>query len=187
MALLRRIKSSHRVPTTASFAFVSSLVPKTPKGAELLLFSHKICPYCCKTTVTNDDDLLMYSYFELQVIVSWRQALLRFLGIPFAEQEVSPLTKSLIKWSADYKKVPIAVFADGKVVNDSAVIIDEILKRFKPNEVDANFNSAEAQKWSAWSTATLAVMMYPNITRTFAECRQTLAYFGGPFSRLLKQ
>jgi glutathione S-transferase len=117
-------------------AFSALAIPQPPIEAEVLLFSHKICPYCCKTV-----------------------ALLRHLGVPFSEQEVSPLTKNQIKWSAEYKKVPIAVFADGKVYNDSAVIADELMKRFPLADDGKSFSSASALEWAEWSTATLAVMM----------------------------
>lgn len=143
----------------------------------MLLFGHRICPYCCKT-----------------------KALLQAQGVAFSEVEVSPLTKAQIKWSLEYKKVPIAVFAsDGAVVNDSAAIADALFERFgaapklallptgapagaadSGGSAGATFDSAEARQWAAWSTEKLAVYMYPNMTRSFAECRQALAYFSDP-------
>jgi hypothetical protein len=55
------------VPTPASRALSAAAVavPKVPAGAELLLYSYKICPYCART-----------------------RALLAMQGVPFTE--VSP-------------------------------------------------------------------------------------------------
>jgi microsomal prostaglandin-E synthase 2 len=129
-----------------------STVPTVPAGAEVLLFSYKICPYCCKT-----------------------KAFLDFKEIPYSEVEVSPLTKRQIKWSAQYKKVPIAVFTGGEVVNDSAKIIDVLLAK-QGAASDPHFASTDARVWADWASSRLAVYMYPNMTRTFAECRSALAY-----------
>lgn len=65
------------------------------------------------------------------------EAALDFLKVPYKSVEVDPLTRSQIKFSKersfrchfpskDYKKVPIAVFADGKVVGDSTKIVDAV-------------------------------------------------------------
>ena len=78
------------------------------------------------------------------------EAALDFLKVPYKSVEVDPLTRSQIKFSKegsrcsfhlfpmlfssffiylalkDYKKVPIAVFADGKVVGDSTKIVDTV-------------------------------------------------------------
>lgn len=128
-------------------------LPTVPHGADLVMFVYKICPYCCKA-----------------------KALLNFHRVSYAAVEVSPLTKRQIKWSQEYKKVPIAVFADGSVLNDSGLIIDRLLQTNEA-QIPKEFASAEARQWASWSTDRLAVLMYPNLTRTFAECRQTLAYF----------
>lgn len=85
--------------------------------------------------------------------------------------EVNPLTKKQLKWSAAYKKVPIAVFAsDGLVVPDSAAIADALLERFGPppaasassGTVDAagrggSFADEGARQWASWATSKLAV------------------------------
>jgi len=121
-----------------------------PSPARLALFSYKICPFCAKV-----------------------KAVARHAGIALHTIEVNPLTKSQISWSKDHRKVPIAVMDDGRVVVESDLIVEELLKLSAPDDV---FASAEAQKWSKWATNDLALMMYPNITRNFAECREALAY-----------
>jgi microsomal prostaglandin-E synthase 2 len=84
----------------------------------------------------------------------------------------------------------VAVFASGEVVNDSSDIIDSLLTKF--GGASRNFTSQDALKWSKWSTDKLAVYMYPNITRTFSECRSALSYFSnakgiGAFDAFLTQ
>lgn len=136
-----------------------------PPGAALKIFNYTICPYCCKA-----------------------KALLRFLEVAYAPVEVSPLTKSQISWSKDYRKVPIAVFDDGLVVKGSDAIVDELLARYPAPE---SFQNPESRKWAAWATNELAVYMYPNMTRSFDECRAALAYvhsgnFGWMESMMIK-
>ena len=53
------------------------------------------------------------------------KAVLDYLRIPYKVVEVNPLTKGEIKFSKDYRKVPIVVF-DGLQVNDSSPIIEHI-------------------------------------------------------------
>lgn len=156
MSTMRKL--STRITTTAG-RNLSTVIPTVPSGADIILFSFKICPFCCKT-----------------------KALLHASEVPYSEVEVSPLFKSQLSWSNEYKKVPIAVFPDGEVVNDSSKIMEAILERTKMAEKgnggsdDEGFASASARKWATWSTEELAVLMYPNMTRTFAECRSALAY-----------
>ena len=97
----------------------------------------------------------------------------RYTKTPLALTEVNPLTKAEIKFSTEHRKVPIAVFDDGSVVVESAAIVDELLRRSPPPE---DFASPAARKWAAWATSDLAPMVYPNITKTYGECRRALAY-----------
>ena len=61
--------------------------------------------------------------------------------------EVNPLTKSKLGWSKEYKKVPVAVFQDGEVVNDSAQIMDAVLARSNGGgDANASFAGPEAMR-----------------------------------------
>eukprot|EP00615_Pteridomonas_danica_P006852 CAMPEP_0114350374 /NCGR_PEP_ID=MMETSP0101-20121206/16309_1 /TAXON_ID=38822 ORGANISM="Pteridomonas danica, Strain PT" /NCGR_SAMPLE_ID=MMETSP0101 /ASSEMBLY_ACC=CAM_ASM_000211 /LENGTH=218 /DNA_ID=CAMNT_0001489565 /DNA_START=61 /DNA_END=717 /DNA_ORIENTATION=+ len=102
---------------------------------------------------------------------------MKHFGIAYKDVEVSPLSKSQISWSKDYQKVPIAVFSDGKVVCDSSLIIQEVLDRQEQSTSIDLFISNEAKEWEKWSTEKLAILMYPNMTRSFSECRQLLSYY----------
>ena len=145
-------------------------IPSVKKGAEVLLYQYKICPFCNSV-----------------------KALLHHQNIPYSSVEVNPLTKSQLGWSKEYKKVPVAVFQDGEVVNDSAQIMDAVLARSNGGgDANASFAGPEAMRWSSWAKDSLAVNMYPNMTRSFAECRDTLAYFSdtpgiSPLDALLVQ
>lgn len=151
MARNLRVNTSTNVPKM----LFSSLVPSVPSNSDVLMFSYKICPFCCKA-----------------------KAVMNYFNTLYSEVEVSPLTKKQINWSKDYKKVPIAVFSDGKVVCDSSAIIEELLSRNKLNENQMNsFTSDDARHWEQWSTDRLAILMYPNMTRSYKECRELLSYY----------
>jgi microsomal prostaglandin-E synthase 2 len=106
------------------------------------------------------------------------KALVHFLESRYTDVEVSPLTKKQLSWSKDYKKVPIAIFGDGKVVCDSSVIIEELLERNKDSsKLNSSFSNAEAKHWETWSTERLAILMYPNMTRSYKDCRELLSYY----------
>lgn len=154
--LIRSSISDNKMIGNLVIARFSSSIPSVPSNSEVLTYSYKICPYCCKA-----------------------KALLHFFETKYSDVEVSPLTKKQISWSKDYKKVPIAIFADGKVVCDSTAIIEEILKRNNDsNKIDKlEFVSSSARFWEQWSTDKLAILMYPNMTRSFGECRELLSYF----------
>ncbi len=127
-----------------------SSAPPPPEGATLRLFGYAICPFC-------------------HVV----RSAARYTGTTIALTEVNPLTKAEIKFSTEHRKVPIAVFDDGSVIVESAAIVDELLRRRPPSE---DFASPAARTWAAWATGELAPMVYPNITKTFGECRRALAY-----------
>ena len=136
-----------------------SAVPSVPSGATLRLFGYQICPFC--HTV---------------------KSVARSAGVPLAFTEVNPLTKSEIGFSKDHRKVPIAVMDDGSVVVESETIIEELLRRSPPG--DASFASEDAKRWAKWAASDLAVMMYPNITRNYEECKLALSYASTAFSPL---
>ena len=101
--------------------------------------------------------------------------------MPYETTEVNPLTKREIKeWSGGYRKVPIAVLA-GEQVNDSPVIAQTLMERMGAagvlSEAElARFRSAKALEWAAWSDKGLAVLLFPNITRSFGEAYEAFGY-----------
>jgi len=92
--------------------------------------------------------------------------------------EVDPLTKTELSFSKDYKKVPVAIVND-VIIGDSNKIIKEILASIHNDQKKSNikeFVSDDTDEWIEWSEKKLAVMLYPNITRSFEESWETFAY-----------
>merc|ERR1740138_2005753 len=119
-----------------SLARLAAAAGADASAAQLRLFQYAICPFCNKT-----------------------KAALDFLRVPYSSVEVDPLTRSQIKFSKDYKKVPIAVFQDGAVVGGSTEIVDRVMG--KDSGIDgvgqdlagvdgAHFLSDEAREWNKW-------------------------------------
>ena len=101
--------------------------------------------------------------------------------MPYETTEVNPLTKSETKaWSGGYRKVPIAKIG-GEQVNDSAVISSALLDEFGAAGVLgakelAEFRSPKALEWAKWSDEKFAVLLFPNITRSYSESYQAFGY-----------
>jgi microsomal prostaglandin-E synthase 2 len=130
----------------------SSTVPK-----DVVVFQYKICPFCNRV-----------------------KAVLDYLRIPYKVVEVNPLTKGEIKFSKDYRKVPIVVF-DGLQVNDSSPIIehisDDVVKaNSKMMKKHSGLFTQDTDKWGEWSEKRLAVYLYPNITRSMEESWECFEY-----------
>merc|ERR1712176_61200 len=66
------------------------------------LYQYEICPFCCK----------------VKAFLDWQK-------IAYQTIEVNPISKAEIKFSTDYRKVPIAML-DGKQINDSSAIISAL-------------------------------------------------------------
>lgn len=141
--------------------------PRTSCAAEVVadpivfkpkIYQYLICPFCNRVK----------SYLD-------------YCGIEYETVEVNPLTKGEINFAVEVKKVPIA-FINGTKVEDSARIIEVItdmgnrgeLKNFPGPE----FFPEDTAQWNEWSEKKLAVMLYPNITRTMEESWECFEYAG---------
>ena len=144
--------------STAGSAAATNLSLKKDFGKknvpEITVYQYKICPFCNRV-----------------------KAYLDFLNIPYTAVEVNPLTKGEIKFSKDYKKVPLITIGDTQV-NDSSPILEHITANLvaTDNAEKLGFFPEDTQKWSDWSEKRLAVMLYPNITRSFEESWECFAY-----------
>jgi microsomal prostaglandin-E synthase 2 len=119
------------------------------------VYQYLICPFCNRVK----------SYMD-------------FVGIEYDTVEVNPLTKSEITFPVTSKKVPIAIL-DGKTFEDSSVIIEAITKYAEEKKLKfpgKSFFPADTEKWNEWSEKKLAVMLYPNITRSFEESWECFGY-----------
>jgi len=126
------------------------------------LYPYEICPFCNKV-----------------------KAMLDLFKVPYETVDVNPLSKKEIKFSADYRKVPIMMLGQGgeeaTQVNDSPLIASQLLDRIEaarilPSADMANFRSPSALEWARWSDEKLAVLLFPNITRSFSESFQAFGY-----------
>ena len=129
------------------------------KTAEIILYQYKICPFCNAV-----------------------KALLDYQNVPYKSVEVNPMSKEETKsWSIDgYKKVPILTI-DGVQINDSMNIIDEIIDMLSKagsisNSEKKLYDGKKAKEWASWANKTLAVLLFPNITRNFSESWQAFSY-----------
>lgn len=127
------------------------------EGLRITLYQYKICPFCCKV-----------------------KAVLDFYKVPYETLDVNPLTKAEIKFSSDYRKVPIARLGQ-EVVRDSPVIVKRIADmlyaaRVAPTRDLDVFFSPDAMRWAEWADKELAVLLFPNITRSFGESFQAFSY-----------
>merc|ERR1712187_926640 len=110
---------------------------------------YEICPFCCK----------------VKAFLDWQKT-------AYQTNEENPISKAEIKFSKDYRKVPIAVL-DGEQVNDSSAIISALADGRLPADA---FTDPETAKWMEWVDEELAVLLFPNITRSFSESFQAFGY-----------
>lgn len=135
---------------------------------DITLYQYLICPFCSRVK----------SYLD-------------YSKIPYSAVEVNPLTKGeLQSIDTKLKKVPIAI-VNGVVVEDSLAIIRAIGEHSHHHHDHHGSTSSEKRRssssfkqlwtsdteyWSEWSEKKLAVMLYPNITRSFEESWECFAY-----------
>ena len=133
---------------------------------EILLYQYQICPFCNKI-----------------------KSFLDYYGLKYSTIEVNPLSKEEIKTNlsdqTDYKKVPICVI-NGEVVCDSSVIMRKLqsmladrnvlLKEHRDGSGSGEEGAAGEVVWTEWVDKSLAVLLFPNITRNFPESWQAFSY-----------
>lgn len=150
------------VSSVVSRAFCSdngNSSPQPVKQTKPVIYQYLICPFCNRVK----------SYLD-------------FINVKYDTIEVNPLTKAEINFPVDNKKVPIAFF-NGVKVEDSAKIIERITEMGESGEFEHGFPSKsffpeDTTHWTEWSEKKLAVMLYPNITRTFEESWECFEYAG---------
>jgi len=137
----------------------ASSSPTSSPPVKITLFQYKICPYCNRV-----------------------KSLLDFLDIEYTSVEVSPLTKSQLK-STSHKKVPVIKITDDDnetILADSALIVNYFTnphsKIKSTRKLPKDFIPSDSEKWMEWSDRKLAVMLYPNITRSFKESWECFEY-----------
>lgn len=153
------------------------------KRPSVELYQYAICPFCHKV-----------------------RAVLDYFKVPYDAVEVNPLTKKELsaccalpvaclslamfvipygmyscvatEFSESYKKVPISII-NGETINDSGVIVqrlEQVLADAVPTEDLQRFFNPEVAHWLKWVDTSLAVLLFPNITRNFSESWQAFGY-----------
>ncbi|KAH9306602.1 hypothetical protein KI387_011006 [Taxus chinensis] len=150
----------------ASSSFSTAVAKERPPPEfipkELVLYQYEACPFCNKV-----------------------KAFLDYYDLPYKIVEVNPISKKEIKWS-DYKKVPILV-VDGKQLNDSSAIINDLDKQIHSNkERLLTKDTEEDEKWRRWVDEHLVHVLSPNIYRSASEALESFDYIttNGNFTTL---
>lgn len=115
------------------------------------LYQYEICPFCCK----------------VKAFLDWQK-------VGYSTVEVNPISKAEIKQFAPYKKVPAAL-VDGNQVTDSANILSTIATAMDAKVAD-ELADPEVQRWLEFADKELAVLLFPNITRSFGESFEAFGY-----------
>jgi len=131
------------------------------------MYQYEICPFCNKI-----------------------KAVLDFHKVPYKTIEVNPLTKSELSFTKDlpedhpahkYRKVPL-VRIGGDVVADSPVVLDRLVEGLgKEGVIGAaqmarDYKDPKVAEWVRWADKELAVLLFPNLTRTLSESYQAFGY-----------
>jgi microsomal prostaglandin-E synthase 2 len=127
---------------------------------DIVLYQYAICPFCNKV-----------------------KAVLDFYGLRYRTVEVNPLNKAELKDESaiqtDYRKVPLATI-DGEIVTDSPVILRRVLSLLEDRGIatktQGEGSGGSDEEWMQWVDKSLAVLLFPNITRNFPESWQAFSY-----------
>jgi microsomal prostaglandin-E synthase 2 len=181
---IQRLASSKSIlPTKVSGTpFYSQIrrLTSTQSSPSITLFQYSICPFC-----------------------NINKALLSYSNTPYTIKEVNPLTKAEIKFSTDYKKVPIAIIEEEQIngsknINSALLEIplvrNNLEKKWIEKSLDFNdmdmskFTSSNATKWNDFANEELAPILYPNICNTLRESRNAFEYVNDvkEFSKMQK-
>jgi microsomal prostaglandin-E synthase 2 len=155
-AIIGKYKVSERLTLCSGLSTVAAPVPST-LAPKITLYEYKICPFCNKV-----------------------KAYLDYLEVDYESVEVNPLTKSELTFQKEFKKVPVVIL-NGLTSGESAEIILKITDTINSGtyaivKPPSTFYPEDTQEWSDWADKKLAVMLYPNITRTMSESWECFSY-----------
>ena len=159
MPIFLKLLVNRQAVVTKAVVSLSLLARQSSSLAEsqeskVVLYQYKICPFCSRV-----------------------KSLLDYMDVPYDSVEVSPLTKSQLSFTT-HKKVPVAKI-DNNIIAESADIISYLLdpKKFPQGiKLSKSFLPDDSEQWTLWSEKKLAVMLYPNITRTYNESWECFNY-----------
>ena len=127
------------------------------------LYQYAICPFCNKT-----------------------KAVLDYANVPYEAVEVNPLSKAEIKWSKDYRKVPIArqgdqVWKGSDAITDGILSLDfvknSLMKKWQGSDMTLHdFRNDESKSWVSFTNDKLAALLYPNICSKYTDSYAAFGY-----------
>lgn len=130
---------------------------------DVKLYQYTICPFCNKA-----------------------KALLAYADIDYSAIEVNPLTKAEIKWSKEYRKVPILTVNKQNLFGSDEILHGLLEHDFVKRRLEqkwegmqsslADFQNESAKKWIKFSNDELAPLLYPNICRTLSDSYTAFGY-----------
>jgi microsomal prostaglandin-E synthase 2 len=140
--------------TTTTTGNQTQTIPSPP--LDITLYQYSTCPFCNRVK----------SYLD-------------FMKLKYKVVEVNPMSKKELK-TLNQKQVPVAV-VNGDIIPDSSAILQHIHNNLAKDflaltNINEFFLSEKSKQWSEWSEKRLAVVLYPNITRTFADSWAAFAY-----------
>ena len=144
----------------------------------VVLYQYNICPFCHKV-----------------------KALLDYSRLSYESIEVNPVTKAELKFSSDYKKVPIAIINDEQV-NGSDEIVEVLLQKSEfydilmerweeeaarekditqedPDSIPMSvyaFDTPQTREWANWANTEVAKVLYPNISKSLSDSYRAFNY-----------
>ena len=122
----------------------------------ITLYQYYICPFC-----------------------NAAKAVMDFAKTDYNAVEVNPLSKAEIKWSKDYKKVPIMTI-DEKTYNGSDDIIQAVVNSSSSSSSFPPTSSSSNRDWDAFAKDELAPLLYPNLCATLSDSWNAFGYVHGP-------
>ncbi len=119
------------------------------------LYQYNVCPFCWKA-----------------------KAILGYKKIPYEPVEVHPLNKKEIRFSKNYKKVPIFVDEKGEQINDSTPIMRFIDQKFSDRPVFEKNDSAKKieEQWLSWGDKVLVRALPPLIYQNIKDSLTAFDY-----------
>ena len=128
--------------------------------SKVTLYQYDVCPFCNKV-----------------------KAMLDFHGVPYDVVEVNPLTKSEMKFSKEYRKVPVLVVDDAQINNSGDImrwLEDNVpsaiaLRKRNGTSRDGAAKTKEL-KWMRWVDDRFVHVVTPNIYRTWQEAFTSFDY-----------
>eukprot|EP00980_Cylindrotheca_fusiformis_P010370 scaffold2306_cov132-Cylindrotheca_fusiformis.AAC.5 len=141
-----------KLPLVAHARSGASHFFSTAASAECTLYQYATCPFC-------------------NIVKS----VLRYSKTPYQAVEVNPLTKAEIKWSEEYRKVPIASLGNKHFFGSDNIVKGLLDKLDNTNTQKVPF-SEESTEWTKYATDELAPLLYPNLCNSILNSYRAFDY-----------